>query len=238
MTKTSLLITALLTIITSYTTTAKADEVVAVNPKYLFVPVGFDDNDDVGVVVDGYLQDTCYRLRPTLVQVDAAKKKIVVQPTAVVYPGPCMDVTVPFTSTVSLGHNVPVGNYTVTNMDGTLQERLEVTKSSSIGPDDYLYAPVDSAEVSKENGKLVATVKGRFTSNCLEMGAVNIITTGKTLQMLPIMKQMEKPAGGEVCKSVESSFEQKVAMPELAKGRYLLHVRSLNGQAVNVVFSK
>jgi hypothetical protein len=209
---------------------------VDITPQAIFVPNGFDDNDDVTVVIDGYLPDTCYRLKAPIVQKDPSSKTITVQPQALRFPGVCQDVIVPFTTAVSLGA-VPNGSYKITTRKGEVQENVYVKKAVRPGPDDYLYAPVDTADVQWNQGKLVATIRGRFTENCLSIEEMRVINSGKTLELLPIMKREGSTPAGEPCQKKEIPFEKKVSLPTLASGRYLLHVRSLNGQAVNHVFT-
>lgn len=233
------ILTVMLALIFTPTTFADiADEVVDITPRNIFVPQGFDDNDQIEVVSDGYLPDTCYRVRPTHVRVDVDKKRILVQPRAQVFPGVCMDVTVPFSTTVSLGFGIPAGNYEITTGKGEVKERLVVGEAQSIAPDDYLYAPVDTATIrTTTDGKQKAVLMGRFTSTCWVMDTTKITVTGKTLQVLPMMKELDKDPNGNQCKLQERPFEEIVELPALAKGRYLLHVRSLNGQSVNEVFN-
>ena len=212
-------------------------ELIDIEPTAFFVPVGFDDNDDAVVVVDGYLPDTCYRLRPAEVTVDLAKKRIVVQPKATRFPGLCLDVTVPYSTVVHLGV-VPDGSYTVTTKQEKAVERLDVKKATIQAPDDYLYAPVDSLQVQiLSGGKMRASLMGRFTNTCLKIKEVKLINSGKSLEALPIMQQLDKAEGGGACENKEIPFEYKLDLPLLNPGRYLLHVRSLNGQSVNEVFT-
>lgn len=215
-----------------------APKIVDLEPTEIFIPVGFDDNDDVVAVVDGYLPDTCFRLRSPEMTVDAEKGKVMVQPKAMLFPGPCLDVTIPYTTVVRLG-TVPKGTYTVATRKGNVSDSLNVKQATKQQPDDYLYAPVESAQIEKLAGnQLRAILSGRFTSNCLKLEEVRIANSGKTLEVLPIMKQLEKAENGEACKKVEMPFEEKVMLPEIKAGRHLLHVRTLNGHSVNEVFTQ
>lgn len=217
---------------------ATTEQIVDIEPTAIFVPVGFDDNDDVVAVVDGYLPDTCYRLRSPEVKTEVESQKVWVQPKAVLYPGPCMDVTIPFSTVVHLG-SVKRGNYSVSTVSGMTKETLAVKPSTKKQPDDYLYAPVEKAQIETlGNGQLRAILSGRFTNNCLKIDQVKVTNSGKTIEVLPIMKREEQTENGDTCKKSLVSFEEKVMLPELKAGRYLLHVRTLNGHSVNEVFSQ
>lgn len=203
----------------------------------LFVPVGYDDNDEITIVVDGYLPDPCHKLKQPTVKVDAQRKTVSVMPMAALYKGHCPDVTVPFQQVVHVGV-LNAGNYTVEQWDQSLKETLAVKTAAGPGPDDYLYAPIDQAQVLEtEGGKSLAVLKGRFTNTCLRMQEVRVIDSGKTIEVLPIMEKLDRTPQG-ACERTEKPFEWRAVLPKKAAGRYLLHVRSLDGQAVNTVFSR
>ena len=213
---------------------ASTEVYVDLNPREIFVPVGFDDNDEVVVVTDGYMPDPCHRLRRTEVKVNLEKHEVMVQPRAQVFTGTCTDMTVPYTSSVRVGE-LPNGKYSIVTRDGKVRGSLDVKKATTTAIDDYAYAPIDAAGILvNAQGKLEAYVKGRFTSTCVRLKEVKLINSGKTLEVLPIMEEMGQ---GSSCQKIETPFEQHFVLPELPVGRYLLHVRSLNGQSINEVFN-
>jgi len=211
-------------------------EVVNVGSSDVFVPVGFDDNDEVVVVLDGYLPSSCYKLEAATSVVDPVTKKVALQQTARRWPGPCLLSLVPYTSVVSLGM-LPMGEFTVSANDGTLTDKLSVGEATSAGPDEYLYAPVDAVfvqETAGTAGTVKATLQGRFTNSCMKMESVKVINSGKTIEVLPVMS-MDANAQ---CLDVEVPFLEEIVLPrDLTIGRHLVHVRSLNGKSVNAVFS-
>lgn len=214
---------------------------VDVHADSLFIPMGFDDNDEVVVVVDGYLPDPCHQLIRPYVKVDELSRRITISPRAREFLGVCHDVIVPYTQEVHIGQ-LPRGQFTVNTKDGLLRERLLVGRSVNPGPDDYLYAPVDNARVifpSSPTGerRWVAVLEGRYTNSCLVIAETQVSLTGKTIQVLPIMKLQTEEESGTVCRQQEQPFKLEIELPTLTEeGRYLLHVRSLNGQSVNRVF--
>lgn len=215
---------------------AFGQELVNVGTSEVFVPVGFDDNDETIIVLDGYLPSSCYKLEKPVTAIDPATKKVAVQQTARRWPGPCLLTLVPYTSVVSLGM-MPMGEYTVVANDGTLTEKLTVTEATSAGPDEFLYAPVEAAHVqvpASSAGTYHATLTGRFTNSCMHMDHVKVINSGKTIEVLPVMRMDE----GVQCAQVEVPFSQRVELPQrMEEGRHLVHVRSLNGKSVNAVFT-
>ena len=203
----------------------------------LFVPVGFDDNDDVVVVLDGYIGDPCDKLRAPKVIIDKANGSITITPMKERVGENCPEILVPYQQVVNLG-TLPMGTYAVQTFDDKLGEILSVKKAPFATPDDHLYAPVDSAHVSVQvSGTMTATVRGRLTDSCLSIEKVEVLPSGRTMVVLPIMKKSATDPQGAACQPIERPFESRVELPVLTAGRYLLHVRSLNGQSVNEVFS-
>jgi len=215
---------------------AQAGSVVPVETSRVFVPSGFDDNDNVEVVLDGYLPSGCYKLLRPEVTIDAATRKVFVTPMARYFDVPCIEARVPYTYEVQLGA-LPQGQFDVVTNAGALTEKLTITEAANAGPDDFLYAPIDSVQVSKRHAGSranVAILEGRFTNSCMQFKEVKIINSGATLEVLPVIELAERDG----CTAMEFPFRKLVDLPEgIAPGRHLLHVRSLNGQAVNLVFS-
>jgi len=204
----------------------------------LFVPVGFDDNDEAVVVLDGYIGDPCQKLRTPVVEIDIVQKTIRVTPMSERVGNHCPEIYVPYQQVVSLGV-LPEGRYFVQTFDERLGEILVIKRAPSSSPDDYLYAPVESAHItSRLDGQTTAIIQGRFTDTCLAMDEARVIESGRVFEVLPIMKKMARDPQGNACAVTDKPFESRVELPRLSAGRYLLHVRSLNGQSVNQVFSK
>lgn len=219
---------------------ALADEgtLVNVDSRTVFAPIGFDDNDEAEVVVEGFLPADCYRITAPDVALDLETKQVVVKSMARKFDVPCVEILVPFHYTVRLGL-LEAGEYQiiVPGPEVTLNERLPVKIAVRPGPDDFPYVPVDSVEVNLDRVEhhMVATVRGRFTNTCMRWAEARVEDNGKTVNLLPIMALDAL----DHCDSVETAYEQKVVLPDSIRwGRHLLHVRTLNGQAVNHIFFK
>jgi hypothetical protein len=217
--------------------TARADDPVAHPPTAvavdtIYAPDGFDDNDEAQVVVEGHLPSTCYRVSHAVSAVDALTHKVTVTQYARRFAGPCIPDAVPFFSEVSLGE-LHSGRFLV-KARGAASEALSVHKAFTSTPDDFPYAQVDAARVETDaDGSLVAVLNGRLTNRCQTWDEVRVLNQGKVIVLQPILAN----AGGRGCDAGEQPFERRVALPaELAVGRHLLHVRSLSGKAVNVLF--
>lgn len=214
-----------------FTATAFAASLVPVKVGDLFIPKGFDDNDQTTLVVDGYLPNGCYRLDKAETKFDHDKKTITIEQFARIFPAPCILMIIPYRNEINLGV-VPKGDYKVVTNDGRLVKDLSVTGAANEAPDDFLYVPVDSARVERANGKYTAVLEGRFTNTCMKFKEIKITYSGATIELLPIMEIDES----ENCTEQQVPFRREVVLENLENGSHLLHVRSLNGRAANAVF--
>ncbi len=213
-------------------------ELVNVDSRTVFAPIGFDDNDEAEIVIEGFLPGDCYKVSSPDVAVDVDAKLITVKSMARRFAVPCIEILVPFHYTVRLGL-LGEGQYkiTVPGPEITLQEALPVRHAFGPGPDDFPYVPVDSVDVHLDRvaHHMVATVRGRFTSSCMRWVESRVEDNGRTVNLLPILAidALDR------CDPTETSYEQTVVLPDSIRwGRHLLHVRTLNGQAVNHIFFK
>lgn len=212
--------------------TMASGALVPVASQDVFVPKGFDDNDQIEVVLDGYLPNSCYQLDSVTKTIDEATKTITVQQMARVYPGQCLMALVPFTSEVKVGI-LSKGDYKIVTNRGNFETSLNVAMSTTAGPDDFLYAPVERTWIERaQDGSLTAVLEGRFTNTCMVFDEVKVIYSGKTIEVLPVMKMEDRTD----CVDQQVPYRKMQALSFQLPGRYLLHVRSLNGQAVNTVF--
>ncbi|MCB0419004.1 MAG: hypothetical protein KDD39_15265, partial [Bdellovibrionales bacterium] len=143
--------------ITASVARAEFDE-VSVPVNEVFVPVGFDDNDRVEVVLDGYLPDTCHKLADVKVTIDENSHTMTLDQKAKRVLGACADVTVPFSNVLSLGA-LEAGTYKIKLADAEESQPLKVTKAPVETPDDFLYAPVDNISVERKDGEIYARIE-------------------------------------------------------------------------------
>ena len=208
---------------------------VNAHPDAVFAPAGFDDNDDVQIVVEGMLSDTCHKSGPIYTRIDADKKTIYVTPMAYYYPGSwCAQVEVPFVRTVALGI-FPRGSYSIVveQGDGKFAKMadLPIAVSKNSGPDDYLYAPVTDVEVRTQGTTPKLVLRGKFTNTCMHLTEVKMVNAPKNvLAVMPIAEM-----GTENCKAEIRAWETTVEIKTPLQGKTLVHVRSLDGQSVNRV---
>lgn len=202
---------------------------------HVFAPHGFDSNDNVELIVTGFLPNLCHKAPTTKVNVKG--DKIFVEVTSLYYEESnpfCPEMVVPFTKAVSLGI-LDKGRYDIVVNNKTQwekKEEIKIAESVSNSIDDFSYAYVTYIE--KENtpfGKVV--LKGYNPSDCFELESIDYVHNGKdTYSVLPKMKQVR-----ELCPMKMIPFEYEWEVPrDLDTNKVLLHVRTMEGNSVNTIF--
>lgn len=211
-------------------------------PSSIFVPPGFDSNDnDVQVVIAGTLPNSCYKIAPPLIKIDKNRRRIEIENRAYFSrDGLCLEVLVNYRHTLSFGR-LPAGKYSVVFLaSGRPSQRALATvtvaqaTSSAESVDDYLYAQVDEIGLVPMDGGGIAsvTLQGMLTSTCMVFKEARVLQrAARIIEILPIA-EMEDRSG---CQRVERPFEAVVPLDYASAGKVLIHVRSLNGQALNRV---
>ncbi len=217
---------------------------VAVDLGTAYIPQGFDSNDNVQLVVEGIFENTCFRQAPTRAVVDPVTRELKLYPQAYYYDGFCLQMVVPYNQTLDIGL-VPAGQYQVMDMTGGSPRfasgpstrgrslgMMTVDQATRAEADDYLYAPVDQAFVDTQgtDGKQVLHLTGNFTLSCAGIKEVKVSMQDKVMVVLPITEIRQ----GQ-CQSGSYPFHQTLELPAGVKSRTLIHVRSLNGKALNVL---
>ena len=217
----------------------------------VFVPkIGYEDKNNIEVTVDGYLPNSCYQLGDTQVDQTSDPYTLVIHQYADLRTdGVCTDsnnppismqAIVPYTRNVDLGH-LAAGNYKVQFNLGSAPARaslfnIAVAKTMSV--DDYPYAAVSSIympDVVNGIHPVTATLVGSLANTCYFIKDVQILPESdvNVIVVLPILGYKT----GVMCAQIVLPFEYKIDLGKLGEGRYLLHVRSQNGQAVTRAFS-
>ena len=229
-------------LLSTFSAFAQTEPIVIPSPvDHLFVPKGFDNNDNVEVVVTGKFPNPCYIKNSMFVKV--IDSKIHVEVTALKKDNPdvamCAPMEVPFRETITLG-NLQGGEYDIVINEGTrfeLNDKIEVVASESQSVDDHLYPIVEYIELGFTGGLSGdAVIMARSPSSCVVFDQVKYISNDKdTLSIMPIMKKVS----GEC-----DNRQKRIAIPikfnpnALRNKEVLLFVRSIEGKSVNTVISK
>ena len=210
-------------------------------PSFVYSPVGFDDNDNAQIVFEGFYPNTCYRAGLTYYNVDQEKKVIKIINQAYFHPkSVCAMVIIPYKKVINLGL-LKEGKYSVQfRSDESGQEKyyqlsnLQVVQAGGMGQDNFLYLPIESAYIVKNHsdGYPRVVVKGHFKTSCMsfDKAVVQNPRGSNTLVVLPIAKLSNKN-----CEQINKEFSYSIKIPYKNMGRVMIHIRSLNGQAANLI---
>jgi len=202
---------------------------------------GFDSNDRIEVAVWGYLPSSCHRLGKGSARVDMETKSIFVRVDGFLRTNnTCTTMISPFLEVIQLGH-LPQGEFGI-----FAEHNPEVTSRMFIKPgtehqDDFLYAPVDTVELSMINtfasGSQHLTLQGTYPwllKGCMRITDVRTyITSGNVLVVQPISRIFDDPECNPEDVDGYNRFKvvKRIETPILEKG--MVHVRTLNGRAMN-----
>jgi hypothetical protein len=199
----------------------------------VFVPEGFDSNDTVEVYIKGYLPNLCYQNPEFKIQKVIGNNVFVeVEARINSIPGmACPEVIVPFEMPIRLGQ-LRSGRY---NLVFNYQTPYKTVQQVSVAPavstriDDYLYAMVD--EVKYINNEIME-LSGYNPSSCFELDKVEIYNNKRdTYSVLPRLRMT-----GGACPRVLVPFKYQVRFKnQLPASEVLLHIRTMNGHALNKI---
>jgi hypothetical protein len=172
------------------------------------------------------------------VALDKLNKRIYIQDKAVYHKGVCLYMLVPYYKTVNLGA-LDAGDYEI--MLGDIADpgvaskggELKVAKATTESPDDFLYAPVEEVTMNTENNMVSLTMRGNFSKSCLQIKEVKVNAMTSPDSMIIVQPIAEED--GTTCTEATKAFETTVVISNPPTGKTLLHIRSLNGQAINRV---
>lgn len=208
---------------------------------HLFVPKGFDNNDNVEVVVTGKFPNPCYIKNSMHVAV--REDKILIEVTALKKDHPdtemCAPMEVPFKESITIG-NLQGGSYEITVNEKTPYEQtgsLDVAVSDSNSVDDHLYPIVEYVELGFTGGLSGdALIIARSPSDCVVFDRLKYISNDKdTISILPIMRKVS----GE-CNNRQKRLEIPVKFrPQAFRNKdILLFVRSIEGKSVHSIINR
>ncbi len=195
-----------------------------------FIPQGFDNNDNSQIIVTGGYPNSCYQVGHTQYRVDQTTKRIDIEVTAYRKQSDyCLQVYVPFQQEISVGV-LDKGDYTVSvNQESRTTRTLSVRDAPSINPDNHIYAPV--TQVIRV-GPREFLLRGTFHSNCLNIADVKVnYEAGEVLSVLPMAHYDGSCFETGQARPWEARFQVRADL----NGEFLLHIRSLNGDALNTV---
>lgn len=220
---------------------------------HLFVvPEGYDDNDNVQLIVNGELLNSCYDLGQTKIMVNSKTSQIHVKQsiyqkqlreceTIETIPS-YLNFPVKFNRTISLGQ-LKTGKWKVffsSEKEGMEEEAsFFIKKSENENTDNHIYASISNVFVPHlmfETKDAEVVLSGETPNRCLSLPEDNIQIKryGNIFVLIPRLKidpTIKK------CPYMPVPMQKIVKIGELKAGTYYLQVRSLTGSAINKTFT-
>jgi len=198
-----------------------------------YIPTGFDDNDRAQITIEGSFPNTCYKVGPYATKVDPQTRTVTIQQQAYLYKGVCLQVMVPFNQTIDLGL-MNTGEYKIVDSTkGSALGNIEIDKATKSEADEFLYAPMTDAYITSdpETSNHTLIINGAFTDRCTVFEDIKVHYTNDVIIVQPIVKHIAERG----CGQQKTRFTKTVELKKDLTGVYLLHVRSMNGQAINKI---
>lgn len=231
--------TAIMGVLFAGLTTAQAmdfNDVVEVSApvKSVFIPKGFDNNDNAQVVVEVALPNSCYKMGMVKTLINPETQSVNVSVTSFYsHSDVCLQIYTTYPEVVSLGL-LDVGNYAV-NVNNATDFELPVALANNDSADDFVYASILGLV---RQSTFDFQIQGRLPRECAQLKEIRVIREdGGVMVVLPIV---EFPEGCEVVASegeLGKDFLATFSLPSDLKGDHLIHVRSFNGGSLNQVVS-
>lgn len=218
----------------SFSAVADGISEVRLDADNVFVPLGFDSNDESEAIVTGWLPSPCYKRPSGKAEVDGRDIYVEFKATKFdVENSVCILMAVPYTVPVSLGQ-LKAGDYRIHVNQSELRPKyanISVEEANSDSIDNFVYAGVEN--VMPVDGTREVILTGTNPSDCLELEDVKMVSNRKDVYaVLPIMKKVKRR-----CEKKQVRFNYRVQVPhDLDAEKVLLHVRSMDGRSVNKVF--
>jgi hypothetical protein len=216
-------------------------ELVRAPVDQVFIPHGFDDNDDVELVLKGEFPNTCFKIGPATFQINQSKHLITIGAQAYRAQNVmCADVLVKFIQPIHLGM-LEQGVYDVIIKDNRVVNpiKLEISPAQRPTQDDYLYPPVNSATIIRDESSQtdVLKIEGNYPYMIQGCMVTRELRTSQNHNGVLTVQPIAQLTDGEECRiqrhSTHYVIEKNIGKAMPSTTDYLIHVRTLNGSAVN-----
>ncbi len=211
-------------------------ETFIIEPENIFIPSGFDSNDNVQIIVNGILPNPCYKVQGIETKLNQKSKKIEIKIIGARTVGDiCITILSEYTEVVNLG-KLTTGKYKIKAIGrkSNIKKTFNISEATTTNQDNYQYAQITAVKINNtdfENHSAEISIDGNFRESCFSLDKMNLnITKDKVIEVLPIMKKTSK-----MCQDVLVPFNYTLSTGPLVEGKYLVHVRSEKGTSLNTV---
>lgn len=200
---------------------------------HLYIPYGFDNNDNVEFVVSGILPSLCHR--SPKIRTEIIANEVVITVTSLYEKKEftdCEDLVIPFSQTVHLGV-IRDGQYNVVANKGTFFEKikpLKIYEDNGKAINQFYYANIEEIQTTDDPQKII--LKGRIPKGCFEVKEIKSFDNGSdAISILPIIQKVSK-----TCSHRQEPYQAEFFIPQNSlERRILLHVRRLDGNSINLI---
>lgn len=210
----------------------------------VYIPVGFDNNDVAQIIVEFEFKNSCEDLgNIQTVPHEDFPNVLLLYTEGFRKDDNCLQTTSHRIRPVDLGV-LSEGVYEIRDYRNLekMYGQLSIRKAGTAKIDSRNYAPVDSLIVHADEAgfRRLITLAGTFSNTCLEFvpEQMRIVKTGeKLIEVLPVIDKANRAD----CMEQETPFLETFKIPDrddalaIRTGRYLIHVRTLNGQSFNKI---
>ena len=204
-------------------------DIVPVTFDRVYVPDGFDDNDHIQVIGEGFFPNSCYRYAFTKVDVNHNDKIITLQPFAYKYDSICIQMLINYNHPLDLGV-LPAGRYNIISYGSNKSlGHISVRPAKSKDADDYMYAPISQAFFISSKGQNKINMNGNFPLSCMKIKEVKVDAQEGILLVQPIAFI----DNSMTCVQGSYAFKAQGNVPSVKPGRYFMHVRTTNNKSIN-----
>jgi len=197
-----------------------------------FIPVGYDTDDNVEIMLLAELPNSCFKLGPLTTEV-TDKREIKVSQTVYEFNGECHDGPIPIPQVASLGRLPSEGTYRLVDVNSkkSLGE-VKVAWAADIGhgTDALLYPALTDAYIDWRSNSLKLRLSGVYSDDCQVIKKIAILPQK---DVVVVLADVDHPEGVN-CKKGLYPFEHEFEVnKEIPRKAFLLHVRSLGGKSIN-----
>jgi len=199
----------------------------------VYVPKGFDSNDQSEVAIEGYLPNTCYRA-PEAIAVDREGKTYIDVKADYSEGDYCMEMVVPYLVKAKLGvKRSGIYMLEVKGSNQVLKKNIGIDEANSRDIDENVYAAVNAVET--EVGSTRVELRGMNPNSCFSFREIKTVVNDENdaIAVLPIMDVDTS----SVCTHRLVPFTYEFDLPkELKDKKVLIHVRKMEGLSLNALY--
>ena len=205
---------------------------------------GFDSNDFVEIAIAGFLPDTCHQLGAGKFSIDHKNFEISVGVNGYIKENQlCLNIVTPYLEIIQIG-TLKEGRYKILNNQEDTHNFINVSPADTSEQDQFLYAPVEIVDVipiKSEKGIMKQKLKIEGTYPYLYTGCmkINEIKISKTRNNILIVQPIAEILEQKNCNNQVEDFNRFKIFKDIeipSEEQSLVHVRTLNGRAVNKLY--